>query len=136
MVKRHISDVPMKGTLCYFIRIERSSLIYDFSTLHIPRMTLRLNLLQASDLLEKRSKTYSDRPVLPFVGELAGWKDTFGLLAYGSRFRRFRKDFHNIIGSPKAVSDFHIYMELEAKQFLRRLVKNPEDFLIQTRRYE
>lgn len=63
------------------------------------------------------------------TGELAGWKDGFGLLAYGPRSRRFRKDFQDVIGTPKAVSEFNDVMEKEAKNFVKRLAENPDSFL-------
>lgn len=44
----------------------------------------------AIDLLDKRSVTYSDRPVLTMGSELVGWKNTLALTPYGARFREYR----------------------------------------------
>ncbi|KAJ7638494.1 cytochrome P450 [Roridomyces roridus] len=81
----------------------------------------------AVDLLDKRSATYSDRPVCTMGGELVGWKNTLVLLPYGDRFRRYRRLFHNIIGSRAAIKQFLPVEEIETHQFLRRVLAKPED---------
>ncbi|KAF7355007.1 hypothetical protein MSAN_01416200 [Mycena sanguinolenta] len=81
----------------------------------------------AVDLLDKRSAIYSDRPVCMMGGELVGWKNTLVLLPYGDRFRRFRRLFHNIIGSRSAMKQFFPVEELETRRFLRRVLAKPGD---------
>ncbi|KAJ7937382.1 cytochrome P450 [Mycena leptocephala] len=81
----------------------------------------------AVDLLDKRSAIYSDRPVCTMGGELVGWKNTLVLLPYGDRFRRFRRLFHNIIGSRAAIRQFLPIEELETRRFLRRVLAKPGD---------
>ncbi|KAJ7477078.1 cytochrome P450 [Mycena galericulata] len=81
----------------------------------------------AVDLLDKRSAIYSDRPVCTMGGELVGWKNTLVLLPYGDRFRRFRRLFHNIIGSRTAIKQFLPIEELETRRFLRRVLSKPGD---------
>ncbi|KAJ7755646.1 cytochrome P450 [Mycena maculata] len=81
----------------------------------------------AVDLLDKRSAIYSDRPVCTMGGELVGWKNTLVLLPYGDRFRRFRRLFHNIIGSRTAIKQFLPIEELETRRFLRRVLAKPGD---------
>ncbi|KAF8211494.1 cytochrome P450 [Mycena galopus ATCC 62051] len=81
----------------------------------------------AVDLLDKRSAIYSDRPVCVMGGELVGWKNTLVLLPYGDRFRRFRRLFHNIIGSRSAIKQFLPIEELETRRFLRRVLAKPND---------
>ncbi|KAJ7499265.1 cytochrome P450 [Mycena latifolia] len=81
----------------------------------------------AIDLLDKRSAIYSDRPVCTMGGELVGWKNTLVLLPYGDRFRRFRRLFHNIIGSRAAIKQFLPVEELETRRFLRRVLAKPGD---------
>ena len=43
------------------------------------------------DELEKKGSPYSDRPVLEMGSELAGYSQTLVLIAYGARFRTYRK---------------------------------------------
>ncbi|KAJ7283455.1 cytochrome P450 [Mycena rebaudengoi] len=81
----------------------------------------------AIDLLDKRSAIYSDRPVCTMGGELVGWKNTLVLLPYGDRFRRFRRLFHNIIGSRAAIKQFLPVQDVEARRFLRRVLAKPDD---------
>ncbi|KAF7301611.1 hypothetical protein MIND_00726600 [Mycena indigotica] len=88
----------------------------------------------AMDLLDKRSAIYSDRPTLPMGGELVGWKNTLVLLPYGDRLRRFRRLFHQTIGSRHLMHQFHPVQETEANRFLRFLLAKPKDVLKHIRR--
>ncbi|KAJ2922909.1 hypothetical protein H1R20_g14169, partial [Candolleomyces eurysporus] len=88
----------------------------------------------ATDLLEKRSSIYSDRPVMPMGGELVGWKNTLVLIPYGERFRTYRKLFHQIIGTHAAMSKFHPVEEEETRNFLQLLLAKPEEFASHVRR--
>jgi hypothetical protein len=88
----------------------------------------------ATDLLEKRSSIYSDRPVMPMGGELVGWKNTLVLVPYGDRFRTYRKLFHHIIGTHAAMSKFHPVEEEETQKFLKLLLARPQEFASHVRR--
>ncbi|KAF8897192.1 cytochrome P450 [Infundibulicybe gibba] len=81
----------------------------------------------ASEMLDKKSSIYSDRPILQMGGELVGWKNTLALLPYGDRFRRFRRLFHTLIGSHSIMKQFIPVEEFETRRFLRRLLTKPED---------
>ncbi|KAJ7704674.1 cytochrome P450 [Mycena metata] len=50
------------------------------------------SLKRASELFEKRSHIYSDRPVVAMI-ELLGWEFNIGFLPYGERWRRQRRMF-------------------------------------------
>ena len=89
----------------------------------------------ASDMLDKKSAIYSDRPVLQMGGELVGWKNTMVLLPYSDRFRRYRRLFHSLIGTPSAVKRFHPSEEIETRQFLRRVLMNPDDVSSHVRKW-
>ncbi|KAJ3790675.1 cytochrome P450 [Lentinula aff. detonsa] len=88
----------------------------------------------AVDLLDKRSSIYSDRPVLQMGGELVGWKNTLVLLPYGDRFKRFRRLFHNLIGSQATMRQYFPAQELEAKKFLRKVLAEPDELQAHVRR--
>ena len=88
----------------------------------------------ACDMLDKKSAIYSDRPVLQMAGELVGWKHTLVLLPYGDRFRRYRRLFHRLIGSQAVVKRFFPSEELEARRFLRRVLKKPNDLAAHVRK--
>ncbi|KAJ8086182.1 hypothetical protein PM082_005005 [Marasmius tenuissimus] len=87
-----------------------------------------LNSLKAAvDILDKKSSIYSDRPILQMGGELVGWKNTLALLPYGDRFRRYRKIFHRLIGSPATMRQYHPALELETQRFLQRVLRTPSN---------
>ncbi|KIK38430.1 hypothetical protein CY34DRAFT_809316, partial [Suillus luteus UH-Slu-Lm8-n1] len=77
-------------------------------------------------MLDKKGTIYSDRPVLPMSGELVGWKHSLGLLPYGDRFRQYRKNIHQIMGSRAALNVYHLIEEIETRRFLKRVFSNPE----------
>ncbi len=86
------------------------------------------------EMLEKKSRIYSDRPVIPMGGELVGWKDTLGLLPYGQRFRSYRKMIHQVIGTHEAMSKFHHIEEMETHRFLKLIQTGPEELASHIRR--
>jgi hypothetical protein len=88
----------------------------------------------AIKLLDKRSLTYSDRPVMPMLTEAMGWKNTLGFSPYGERFKRYRKLVHQFIGTRSAAEKFAPIMEREIKPFLRRIVEEPEQVQAHIRR--
>ncbi|KAJ7505256.1 cytochrome P450 [Mycena galericulata] len=44
----------------------------------------------ASELFDKRSHIYSDRPVVPFV-DMSGWDFNLAFMPYGEKWRRYRR---------------------------------------------
>lgn len=88
----------------------------------------------AFEMLDKKSAIYSDRPALQMGGELVGWKNTLVLLPYGERFRRYRRLFHQLIGSHSAMSRFLPVEEQEIHRFVRHVLAKPEDLSSHIRR--
>ncbi|KAF8450341.1 cytochrome P450 [Boletus edulis BED1] len=85
------------------------------------------NVKVAMEMLDKKSSSYSDRPVLPMGGELVGWKNTLVLLPYGDRFREYRKNFARVIGSRAAMDTYHPTEEIETHRFLQRVLAKPAE---------
>ncbi|KAJ7137669.1 cytochrome P450 [Mycena epipterygia] len=84
----------------------------------------------ATEMLDKKSSVYSDRPVFQMCGELVGWNDGMALLSYGTpQFRRYRKYFHRLFGSHSNLSKFYPIEADESRKFLQRLLESPERFL-------
>ncbi|KAL9122563.1 MAG: hypothetical protein Q9187_000877 [Circinaria calcarea] len=83
----------------------------------------------AFELLEKRSAKHSSRPHLVFGGELAGWEDLLASMVYGDRFRAYRKNFHNLLGTKKSAARFNPVQEVEVRRFLLRVLDKPEGLL-------
>lgn len=81
----------------------------------------------ALELLDKRSAIYSDRPILQMGGKLVGWKSTLGLLPYSNRLRKFRKLFHQLIGTRCNMRRFLPIEEAETHRFLQMVLKDPDN---------
>lgn len=92
------------------------------------------SVTMAGKMLEKKSHKYSERPILQMGGELIGWKDILTLLPYGPRFRNHRKMFHQVIGTPAAMTRFHHIKEYETHRFLKSLLASPDDLLSHIRK--
>ncbi|KAF9045406.1 cytochrome P450 [Panaeolus papilionaceus] len=98
------------------------------------RMVILNSAKVASEMLDKKSSIYSDRPVMQMGGELCGWKDTLVLVPYGDRFRNYRKYFHQTIGSASAMAEFHPVEEQETRKFVKRILQNPDALAEHVRR--
>jgi hypothetical protein len=85
------------------------------------------NINVAMEMLDKKSTSYSDRPILPMGGELVGWKHTLVLLPYGDHFREYRKNFARVIGSRAAMDTYHPIEEIETHRFLKRVLAKPAE---------
>ncbi|KAG6846261.1 hypothetical protein H0H93_014995, partial [Arthromyces matolae] len=77
--------------------------------------------------LDKQGSVYSDRPKLVMGGELVGYEDTLVLTPYGPRFRRFRKHFSRLLGTPAIMERHNPTVEHETRRFLKRTLVNAED---------
>jgi cytochrome P450 len=78
----------------------------------------------AEDLLEARGANFSDRPVIPMGGELAGFNNALILSQYGDRMRKERKLFHQLFGTQAAVARFGPLISAEVHKLLRNLLSN------------
>jgi hypothetical protein len=85
------------------------------------------NVQIAFDLLSKKSMTYSDRPVFHFCGEMVGWNNGPGFAQYTDRFRRYRKMFHQFIGTASILTKFLPTIQQETHKFLRRVLSEPQE---------
>ncbi|KAF8137299.1 cytochrome P450 [Boletus edulis] len=75
----------------------------------------------AKDLLERRSKSYSDRPLLIWDGL------QLGLLPYGDRWRLHRRFFHQAFRAD-SVARFAPLQQQKSFQLLRHLLEEPNQF--------
>ncbi|KAJ7879670.1 cytochrome P450 [Mycena leptocephala] len=82
----------------------------------------------ASDLLDRRSAIYSDRPDLVFLGELVGYKDTLPLCKYGETHREHRKLTSEAL-APRNNGSWRAVEEEKVKEFLRDLLEKPNLFM-------
>ncbi|THU99222.1 cytochrome P450 [Dendrothele bispora CBS 962.96] len=96
---------------------------------------LILNSSKATtDLLERRSAIYSDRPDMIMVNDLMGWYWDFAHQKYSDWWRLHRKTFHTGF-QPSVVSTYHDIQLRGMEHFLRNMLKDPEDFSGHIRHY-
>jgi cytochrome P450 len=88
----------------------------------------------AVDLLDKRSATYSSRPVLTMGGEIVGWNQTLPLAKHGPQFREFRKLIGRLMGTRASMEKFVPLMEKETAKFLVRVTADPSSLVHQIRK--
>ncbi|KAF7798048.1 hypothetical protein EIP86_009260 [Pleurotus ostreatoroseus] len=72
----------------------------------------------AVELMERRSKLYSDRPQ-DFMDTLTGWTWNMGFHPYGQRWRDTRRNFHQHFHQ-LAVSEYHPIQTREIRLLLKR----------------
>ncbi|KAG1837953.1 cytochrome P450 [Suillus tomentosus] len=91
------------------------------------RHIIVLNSVKAAmETMDSKSIVYSDRPVLPILGELVGWKNALPFMAYGDRFRLQRRNFHQVIGTRAAAEVYNMSEEVEIRRFLKRVLAKPD----------
>ncbi|KAJ3847062.1 cytochrome P450 [Lentinula lateritia] len=102
-----------------------------------------LNTLDVSqDLLDRRSQIYSNRPILPFAGEMyanshavtIGWDHQLILTSDGERHKVMRKMVAQYIGTKTAVAAFSEIQEVEVQWFVSAIMKQPDAILTHIRR--
>lgn len=53
---------------------------------------------------------------------------------YGERFRRIRKDMHQVIGTSAAMRKFYRLEEIEVRRFLLKVLETPRELAEHIRR--
>ncbi|PPQ99429.1 hypothetical protein CVT24_005416 [Panaeolus cyanescens] len=92
------------------------------------------SLSRASDLFEKRSAIYSDRPPQPMAVDLMGWGFNMGWQPYGSWWHRHRKAFHEHF-NVNAIEKYDPIQTKELHRFLDKLLRQPADFAVHVHKY-
>ncbi|KAK7048352.1 O-methylsterigmatocystin oxidoreductase [Favolaschia claudopus] len=81
----------------------------------------------ATELFDKRSHIYSDRPVITMV-DLMDWTFNLGLMPLGDRWRAHRRMFQTHFRSDVS-REYRPSQMKKVHQFLRGLLSSPEDFM-------
>ncbi|PBL03385.1 cytochrome P450 [Armillaria gallica] len=96
--------------------------------------TVVINSAQAADdLLEKRSRNYSDRPDFTMI-HLTGWGFSLSLMRYSDRWRMHRRMFHQSF-QPRAVPAYNPVQMKATSVLLQQLHKSPDAFAHHVRLY-
>ncbi|KXN81911.1 O-methylsterigmatocystin oxidoreductase [Leucoagaricus sp. SymC.cos] len=85
------------------------------------------SLKRTTELFDKRSNKYSDRPRFPMLVEMMGFGFTMGMIPYGQWWRRHRRAFHQHFNSNRVYKYEDVQIR-ETRTFLRRLVDTPHNF--------
>jgi len=81
----------------------------------------------ATDLLDKRSRIYADRPDIPMAGTLVGWKNIVSFLHYNDHFKQCRRLMHGLVGTFASLKKLHHIHEQETHKFLKAILAKPEE---------
>lgn len=84
----------------------------------------------ASDLLDKRSSIYSDRPPFPMAA-LVGREHSVPLQRYNDRYNRYRRMLNSALNM-RAAAKYFALQESEARKYMLRLLDSPERFIDHT----
>ncbi|KAH7333661.1 cytochrome P450 [Rhizoctonia solani] len=78
----------------------------------------------ASQILDKRSAIYSDRPPIPMVTDpaLMNWSKLVTVVGYNDLWRHYRRIMHNWLNM-RAVSQFNDLQEQQSRLLLQRLLR-------------
>jgi len=90
----------------------------------------------ASEMLDTKGATCSNRPVLNMACELAGFKELTGFLMYGQRLKESRKFIHRAIGNRESLRMFDSLFEAEVRKYLKATLRHPDDIQEHIRRYK
>ncbi|KAG8738095.1 hypothetical protein FRC10_007288 [Ceratobasidium sp. 414] len=108
----------------------------DLAKLYGPIFTLRLPISPViivsdaetvTELFEKRSSNFSNRPVLQMV-HLGGWGDRVIFTQYNQTWRLYRKLLHRALNS-QVTLDYQEVQMYEVRRLMKRLVDGPSNFL-------
>ncbi|KAF7365150.1 O-methylsterigmatocystin oxidoreductase [Mycena venus] len=80
----------------------------------------------AVELFEKRSHTYSNRPVIPMI-DLIGWEFNIAFMSVGGRWRQHRRMFQQHF-RPDASRNYRPTQMNKVHQLLQGLLSSPQDF--------
>ncbi|KAH7883314.1 cytochrome P450 [Phlebopus sp. FC_14] len=87
----------------------------------------------AKELLERRSRIYSDRPYLA-TREPYGWTFNFGWAAYGDKWRYQRRLFHQVFRADAAVEFRHLQLQ-KARKLAFDLLNVPGSYALHLQRF-
>ncbi|CAE6385703.1 unnamed protein product [Rhizoctonia solani] len=89
----------------------------------------------ASELLDRRSAIYSDRPELPMVShpDLVDWSKNTAIMRYGERWRSQRRMTNRVLNKGASTQLWPVVVE-QCRLALQRISTSPENFIREIRR--
>lgn len=105
--------------------------LYGSDVLHVDVLGTHIVMINsvkaANELLEKRSSVYSDRPIMKAFTSLISIDWSIALEPYGTRWRAWRKSFHENL-HPAAANEYRPLELKAARLLLRNLLQTPDNF--------
>lgn len=81
-----------------------------------------------NDLLEKRAAIYSSRPERPMLEGIMSGGARIVMMPYADKWRSQRKIMHTILNSRQAEVKFAPFQDLEAKQLVYEILRDPRNY--------
>lgn len=88
----------------------------------------------AIDMLDKKSRLYSDRPTLTMAGRLIGWEEGPALMPFCDRWSEYRKMYAQFMGTKAKVERFGEVLEEETRAYLRKILEERKDWAEHSRK--
>ncbi|KAF5335634.1 hypothetical protein D9758_014794 [Tetrapyrgos nigripes] len=125
----NIFDIPPKRE---WVTYRDMSKKYGSDIIHLDLLGTPLiivnSLKAATELFDKRSSNYSDRPRLTMLCELVGMSWNIAFMRYGDFWRAGRKVFRQEL-NPRALVTYRSSITLATQKLLLLLLDKPDDFL-------
>ncbi|GJE98988.1 cytochrome P450 [Phanerochaete sordida] len=123
----NIFDLPRRFE---WLTYQEWSRQYDSDIVHFEILGTHVVVLNsaaaASDLFEKRSKIYSDKPETTML-HLTGWNRNWGLIKYGDYWRLHRRVFHQYFRSTNVYA-YHSASKKAVRDMIFSLHRTPDKF--------
>ncbi|KPM39026.1 O-methylsterigmatocystin oxidoreductase [Neonectria ditissima] len=127
----NLLDLPKPGVLEAHHWLKHKDLYGPISSITVFGQTLIIinDARIATELLDKRSVTHSNRPEQVFAADMVGWGASLAFSQNGDRFRTYRKNLSRIIGSKSAAGQYNDLQEAEVGHFLLHVLDNPDQLI-------
>jgi len=101
--------------------------------LHVSALGTHLVVLNdpkyAIEMLDKKGRLYSDRPLLMMAGRLVGWDEGPALIGFNDTWGEYRRLMASFMGTKSKIAEFTDILQSEAEELVRRMVAAPQDFV-------
>jgi len=86
-------------------------------------------------MLDKKSRIYSDRPVLVMAGQLVGWDKGPALIPFCQTWSEYRRLFAQLMGTRSKIDAFNDLLHEETHTFMKHISETPNSWQDHVRRY-
>ncbi|TFK32426.1 cytochrome P450 [Crucibulum laeve] len=123
----NLFDIPKSGKP--WLLYASWAKIYNSDILHFSIFGKHVFVLNSAEIItelfEKRSHIYSDRPYAP-VADIMGWSFTTLLLPYGDKWRQHRRQYQQYFRKEASVK-YHAFQTKKIRDMLRQFLNSPDE---------